>query len=298
MMLDRVGDLHVGDDQEPVEQPALAIEQREVFLVLLHGQNQAFLRHFEVFGFELADINHRPFDQRRHLVEQAVGRMDAGSKLAGSGVELCGDGCPPFREVDDDLARSQLGDILVRMVDDDLAARQEAMALRRPAALQPEDFSGNDVLAVQEDQAMHGANELVFGISPVHQFRDRQFPERLGNDVGQMPREFLALFLAPGDKVLALAVGRRRELFETHAGRAHEAFECLGRFAGGVEPTGNAGALLLQHAVRLAGSDSGDGQRQAARGGVGGAVAVRGRELLRPERRKNGFGEGFGQRLE
>jgi len=216
--VDRVSDLHVGDDQELVEQPALAIEQREVFLVLLHGQNQAFLRHLEVFGFELADINLRPFDQRRHLIKQAVGRMDAGIKLAGSGVEQRGDLCPPFGEVDDDLARSQSGDILVRMIDGDFAARQEAMALRRPAAVQPEDFSGNDVLAVQEDQAMYGANELVFGISPVHQFRDWQLPERLGNDIGQMQREFLALFFAPGDKVFPFAVGRCRKLLETHPG--------------------------------------------------------------------------------
>jgi hypothetical protein len=69
--------------------------------------------------------------------------------------------------------------------------------------------------AVQEDQAMHRANELVFGISPAHHFRDRQLPERLGNDVGQVPREFLALFLAPGDKVLALAVGRLLQLRES-----------------------------------------------------------------------------------
>jgi hypothetical protein len=53
------------------------VEQREVLLVLLHGQDQALLRHLEVFGFELADIDHRPFDQRRHFVEQAVGRVDA-----------------------------------------------------------------------------------------------------------------------------------------------------------------------------------------------------------------------------
>jgi hypothetical protein len=35
-----------------VEQLAAAIEQREVLLVLLHGQDQAFLRHVEVFGLE------------------------------------------------------------------------------------------------------------------------------------------------------------------------------------------------------------------------------------------------------
>jgi uncharacterized Rossmann fold enzyme len=46
----RVVDLHVGDDQEAVQQLAAAVEQREVLLVLLHGQDQALLRHVEVLG--------------------------------------------------------------------------------------------------------------------------------------------------------------------------------------------------------------------------------------------------------
>ncbi|KFB74249.1 MAG: hypothetical protein AW09_000468 [Candidatus Accumulibacter phosphatis] len=184
------------------------------------------------------------------------------------------------------------------MVDDDLAARQEAVTPCRPATVQPEDFTGKDALAVQENQSMHGADELVFGISPAHQFRDWQFPERLGNDVGQVQSEFLALFLAPGNEVFALAVSRRRELVETHAGRTHEALECPGRFACGVQRTGNAGALLFQYAVGLPGGNPGDGQCQAAWGGVSGAYAVRGSELLCLERRKNRLGEGLGQRFE
>jgi hypothetical protein len=51
-----------------------AVEQREVLLVLLHRQDQAFLRHGQEFGLELADIDRRPFDQRRDLVEQAIVR--------------------------------------------------------------------------------------------------------------------------------------------------------------------------------------------------------------------------------
>jgi hypothetical protein len=81
MMWLRIVDLHVGDDQEAVQQLAAAVEQREVLLVLLHGQDQALLRHVEVFGFECADIDDRPFDQRRHLVEQALGRVDAGVRV-------------------------------------------------------------------------------------------------------------------------------------------------------------------------------------------------------------------------
>ncbi len=33
------------------------IEQREILLVLAHGQDQAFLRHGQEFRFELADVD-------------------------------------------------------------------------------------------------------------------------------------------------------------------------------------------------------------------------------------------------
>ena len=55
------------------------VGQREVLLVLLHGQDQAFLRHGEERGVERAGVHHRPFDQRRHLVEQRVGHDHRGA---------------------------------------------------------------------------------------------------------------------------------------------------------------------------------------------------------------------------
>ena len=48
----RVFGLQVGDQQEAVHQFAVLVKQREVFLVLLHGQNQAFLRHGEEMFFK------------------------------------------------------------------------------------------------------------------------------------------------------------------------------------------------------------------------------------------------------
>jgi hypothetical protein len=133
---------------------------------------------------------------------------------------------------------------------------------------QPEHFAGNDALAVQEDQAMHRANELVFGISPAHDFRDRQFPQRCANDLGQVRASSSPFFSRRATKYSPLP-SVSSAVAKAHAGRAHEAFECPGRFAGGVERTGNRRALLFQHAVGLAGGNPGDGQRQAARGGVG-----------------------------
>ena len=48
------------------------VEQREILLVGLHGQDQAFLRHGQKFGLELADQDVRALDQGGDFVEQRV----------------------------------------------------------------------------------------------------------------------------------------------------------------------------------------------------------------------------------
>ncbi len=68
--------LDVADQQEAVPELAVAIGQREVFLVLLHRQDQAFLRHGEERAIERAGVDGRPFDQRGDFVEQRVGHDD------------------------------------------------------------------------------------------------------------------------------------------------------------------------------------------------------------------------------
>jgi hypothetical protein len=172
-------------------------------------------------------------------------------------------------------------------VDGDLARRQEAVAECRPAARQAEHLAGDDARTMQQDQAMHRANELVFRIAPAHDFRDRQLAQRLRDDLGQVRSRVPRPAFAAGDKVLALAVGHLLQLRKADAGRAHEAFEGPGRLAGGVEGAGHRRALLFQHAVGLAPGNPGDGQRQTARCGVGCADAVRGSKLLRRQGGEN-----------
>ena len=48
------------------------VEQREVLLVGLHRQDQAFLRHGEELGLEAAEQHVGPLDQRGHFVEQRL----------------------------------------------------------------------------------------------------------------------------------------------------------------------------------------------------------------------------------
>ena len=74
----------VGRQQEAVDQFAFGVQQREVLLVLLHGQDQAFLRHFqEVFG-KAGFQHHRPFHQRGHFVQQGVVAGQGGVQRGGA----------------------------------------------------------------------------------------------------------------------------------------------------------------------------------------------------------------------
>jgi hypothetical protein len=101
----RVVDLHVGDDQELVEQFARrcrAAGSTSGSAAWSGSGTPAALRGIRL---ELADIDRRPFDQRGHLVEQAIGRIDAGREFPGGRRELRGDRRPSLGKGGDDLAR-------------------------------------------------------------------------------------------------------------------------------------------------------------------------------------------------
>src|SRR6266851_4655959 len=58
----RVIDAQVGDDEEFGQQLPAGGEQRKVFLILAHGEDQAFLGHLEKRGVEFANVNGRELD--------------------------------------------------------------------------------------------------------------------------------------------------------------------------------------------------------------------------------------------
>ena len=60
----------VADDQELVRELALGIEQGKVFLVGLHGEDEAFLRHGQKFFFKLADEHVGALNQGGDFVQQ------------------------------------------------------------------------------------------------------------------------------------------------------------------------------------------------------------------------------------
>jgi hypothetical protein len=96
---------------------------------------------------------------------------------------------------------------------------------------------------VQQDQAVHRAHELVFGIAPAHDLRDRQLLQRLGDDLGEMRVERLARFSLAGNEILGLAVARLVQLVEVTPAARMKPSSAPRRLAGRVERAGYRRAL-------------------------------------------------------
>ena len=83
----------VAHHQETVRQLARCIDQRKVFLVGLHRENQALLRHVKEFFLKLANQHIGPLHQGGHLIQQGVvfNWLHTAAHLAGRGLELAND---------------------------------------------------------------------------------------------------------------------------------------------------------------------------------------------------------------
>ncbi len=263
----RVVHLHVGNDQELVQQLAgVRIQQREVFLVLLHGEDQAFLRHIEEFLLELADIHLRPFDQSGHFVQQGaqhtailVGHgqqffhVEIGVPhpdrriLLGQIVQARHDALTALREAGDHTAvAGQDLFVIVCVIDGDALAAHEAVAAGNVAAGQAQYIGQHHALAVQDDQPVHRTHELMLGIAPAHQLRHRQLFQCLRHDVLQILIQRLALLFDARRKVLRLAVAHALQLGQCDVGRAHETFQRLGRLAFGIQARSHRRSLCAR----------------------------------------------------
>ena len=117
----------IADHQEAVRQHAARVGEREILLVLLHRQDQAFLRHGEEFRIERAGVDGGPFDQRGHFVEQRVGHDDR--RAFGCRLRAGARSRRAVARIGQHLAlRLERGCIGVGGFDGDVVARQEAMA--------------------------------------------------------------------------------------------------------------------------------------------------------------------------
>ena len=226
----RVFGLQVGNQQEAVHQLAVWIEQREVFLVLLHGQNQAFLRYGEEVFFKTGFQYHRPFDQCGHFVQQGFiggnGRVQTACLLVQgrlNGGFAFGKRCFHFALL------THLCGVAVGIFNSDFAAGEEAVTQCFVAALQTQNADVYDVAAVQHDQAVYRAHEGKCAAAPTHDFRNRQFLNSLIDDVFQeLAQRFAGLDVFVGVHVL-LAVVDDGQVFDFRTRTARKTFQSLSR---------------------------------------------------------------------
>ncbi len=177
----RVRRFQIGNDQETRAQAAGSVGQCEIFLVGLHGQDQAFLRHGQIFFLEMAGIYHRPFDQRVDFIEQAFRHQH----LVITGLcQQCGTNffLARFNTGDSLAIRFQPRCIVFCMRQRQFAAGQKAVAQCGAAGLQTEYADRHDSITVQRNQPVHRTHELhggAIGALVAHQFRNRQLGDAL-----------------------------------------------------------------------------------------------------------------------
>ena len=169
----------VGHNQELVGQPARGVQQREIFLVHLHGQDQTFLRHLEKSLIEFPDQHIGTLDQRRDFVEQGVVLDRLQARRCGCRLQLANDlGAPLGKARDHRAFLAQLLCIAVGILKHDwVGGGLETVAVCLAAGGKAKHLDIHRIRAVQSDQTMNGTYKIhrAPAISKLvaHTFRDR-----------------------------------------------------------------------------------------------------------------------------
>ena len=190
--------LDIGGADERVRQLARLVAADEIFLVHPRGELDHLGRDVEERGVETAEERHRPFGEAGIFRDQTfvLDQLEAGF-----GGEIRGalpDDARALVLVDDDVAGTQLFDIIGGRADRDRAGMVEAVTDRRGAAGDAGDLERNDIAAEQGDdplQRPHPAKTLGRRgcVSPAHRFgpgegahdgRDRLGQHRGGRAAG------------------------------------------------------------------------------------------------------------------
>ena len=283
----RVVGRQVRHDQEARTQLARAVRQREILLVGLHGQDQAFLRHRQEFVLEAAFVDHRPFDQRGHFVQQRFRHQDL--VAARFFQQLLADAFLARFGGREHLAFAfQHLRVLVGVRHGNLAAmRQEAVAHGVAAGFQPQQVQRQHLFAVQGEQQVDRAHELHGGAVRAlvaHDLRDRQLGHGLLQDVLQGAGQRAAgcgVGIEEGFGLAVLGAFEVRDLQIREAEGGQLLGQRRGRVAVLVQRDRNRQHLLADRFIRRGVAHVGDGDGQAARSGVGGGDAVAFQEVAR-----------------
>ena len=97
----RLGAVDIGNGDEVVHQTALFIEQGEVLLILLHGEDQGFRWNFQETLLETAGNGYGPFVQSRDFIQQGGVDIRLAPQGLGHFLHLGSDVVAPGFEVSD-----------------------------------------------------------------------------------------------------------------------------------------------------------------------------------------------------
>ncbi|SKN28628.1 Uncharacterised protein [Mycobacteroides abscessus subsp. massiliense] len=173
---------------------------------------------------------HRPFDQCSYFVQQGFiggnGRVQTACLLVQgrlNGGFAFGKRCFHFALL------THLCGVAVGIFDGDFAAGEETVTQCFVAALQTQNADVYDVATVQHDQAVYGTNESKCAAAPTHHFRNRQFLNRLIDNVFQkFAQRFAGLDIFVGVHIL-LAVVDDGQVFDFRTRTARKTFQSLSR---------------------------------------------------------------------
>ena len=303
----RVGRADVADDEELVGQLAGGVQKREILLIGLHGQDEAFLGHGEEFGLELSNQHVRALDQGGDFIEQGVVVDRLAANLGGSGCELAGNlGAALGKGGDHGAVAEQLGGVFIGIgKNHGFDGRFEAVALRFATGFQAENGDRNNIGAVQGDQRMRRTDEIdaapAIGQLITHDLGNRQGGERRFDGLLQSLAQRRALGQAVVEQDVGLAV-----VFAAQAGDScgigtqgcQLLEQCRCGIAGGIETDGDRHQLLHHRPVGGDDGDIGDVGSEAARRGVGSDGCGRRRQTGIFQRGCKGGGKRFTELLQ
>ncbi len=295
--LRRIPAFDIGDRDEARQQVPVLRPYREITLVVLHRRDEHLRRKLEEARFEMARHRHRPLGQRRHFVEKRL--VDDRDAALGFGR---GDGAranafAACLEIGEHMAAAfEHREITAGRTECDRLRRMKPMAARHPTGREAEDFSGDNVVAVQQDDPMNRADELHRARAPTHAPRDRKLIERGLHD----PRQELS-GANSGPRQLAeqefsLGVVDAREFVDGDTAGFGEGLGRARRLSRGVERNGDRRAAPLDTLLGLAIEELLHQHSEAARREVGERSAVR--EPGGIEARDDGVAKRLGERNE
>ncbi len=281
--------------QELVGQLARSVEQREVFLVGLHREDEALLRHVEKLWLKSADEHVGALDQRGDFVQQRIVFDGAGAAthLGCGGLQLAGNlGLALGERGDHGALRAQLPGVAVGILEHHgRDGGLETVALGGVACRQAQRLHGHHVAAVQCHQPVRGAHKAhaapawhvtACGELVAHHLGDGQFGHGLVQRFLQALGQRGAAHSAVVEQGLCLAIGGALQRGHGSGGVGHispqrgQLFQqCGGGVACGVQAHGHGHEFLrlgLVSGLRCHGADVGS---QAARRCVSGEHSVR-----------------------